>query len=381
MNVHIYAVDFPVAKIKFWNSSIRNCSVTPLSRAEFPRKPDNNDMNIYLFYVRNDEELKLYLSKLNENEELKINFGLIFENDNFLEQISPNKLISNNNCIVLGVDSPEGNLGTVISLNHIVQCHLNEGSLTVKFKNKIHELSSQFDVAIERLEKQLMLARKKFFTKDHSKPIKFNTIQFDYTYRAGSKPGTEYSDFIFWNEWILWLNFSSTSYSDSSVILKYIEDCRKDKENWSAPKLQDIFQQFQKNISSFQTVMNQKIEADYFICLINTKKRSADYIMKGSYECFNQLGHLWEGRQDEPTFRRKELGVGELFLLLTPGVFRNITNESKKNSLRKYVKEYLASLKQEILPEIYLLLEKEQSNFLDYDMNIVYGEVAGLRKN
>lgn len=381
MNVHIYAVDFPIEKYKFWNGFLKNCILTPIKKDNVITNSDSIDKEIFLFYVNSKVNLEEVFDLTSQWDASKKNFGLIFKDDSNMKLLSASKVIANEKCVVIGLDTPDSNLSSIVAINHIVQCHLNEGNLAVKFKNKIHELSSQFDVAIERLEKQLMLARKKFFSKEHSKPIKFNSIQFDYTYRAGSKPGTEYSDFIFWNEWILWLNFSSTSYADSSVILKYIEDCRKEKENWGSPKLQEIFQQFQKNINSFQTVMNQKIDADYFICLINTKKRSADYIMKGSYECYGPSGTLWEARQDEPAFRRKELMPGEIFFLLTPGVFRNITNESKKSSLKKYVKDYLHKLKQEILPELYLVLEKEQSNFLDYDMNIVYGEVAGLRNN
>jgi hypothetical protein len=381
MNVHLYMVDFPQAKHKFWQSSLKNAILTPIASDDMGSKSDFSDQDIYLFYISSKDQM----DKINEKFELATTpmfyYGLIFEKQEHLEKLSPKSVLNREKIVLISADTPSLNLGNVHALNHMITYHQKDAHITYKFKNKIQELSNQFDVAIERLEKQLMLARKKFFTKDHSKPIKFNSIQFDYTYRAGSKPGTEYSDFIFWNDWTLWLNFSSTSYSDSSVILKYIEDCRKEKDYWTSPKLQDIFQLLQKNIESFQTVMNQKIDADYFICLINTKQRSADYIFKGSYECYGSKGVPWQGRQDEPMFRRKELSAGEIFLLLTPGIFRNIQNESKKSSVRNFVKTNLDKLKQEILPELYLTLEKDQSNFLDYDMNVVYGEVAQQGKN
>jgi hypothetical protein len=377
MSINLYLVDFPSEKQKFWKNSIKEAVVTSIERAQLEQiVPEQNAQDIYLFYIKDKNSLNDLDNQWIVSNSSKFYYGLLLINQELLKQLSPNAVLERQKLVLLSADSPELNLGNIITLNHILTSHRKEFASVSKFKNKIQELSTQFDVAIERLEKQLMLARQKFFAKDHAKPIKYNTIQFDYTYRAGNKPGTEYSDFIFWNEWTLWLNFSSTSYAESSIILKFIEDCRKEKDYWSAPQIQEIFNLFQKTVSSFQTVMNQNLDADYFVCLINTKQRNAEYIFKGSYECYNQLGALWAGRQDQPAFHKKNLSAGEKFLLLTPGLFRNILNESKKNSLRNYVKANLQLLRQEILSEIFLTVEKDQSNFLDYDMNVVYGEVA-----
>ena len=377
MSINLYLVDFPPEKQKFWKNSIKESRVTELERSQLAQVvPEQNNQDMYLFYIKNKDALDELDQHWIKNSANKFYYGLLFVNNQLLSQLSPNGILERSKLIFLSIDEPLTNLGSIVTINHVLSCHRKENASVSKFKNKIQELSNQFDVAIERLEKQLMLARQKFFSKDHSKPIKYNTIQFDYTYRAGNKPGTEYSDFIFWNEWTLWLNFSSTSYAESSIILKFIEDCRKEKEYWSTPQIQEIFALFQKTITSFQTVMSQNLDADYFICLVNTKQKSAEYILKGSYECYNQLGGLWPGRQDHPSFHKKSLTSGEKFLLLTPGLFRNIFNESKKNSLRNYVKANLQTLKQEILPEIFLAVEKDQANFLDYDMNVVYGEVA-----
>lgn len=377
MNINLYLVDFPAAKQKFWINSIKDGVTSSINLAQMETiSKEQNTQDVYLFYIEDKAGLDLINEKLDLFNNPQFYYGLLFFNQELIEQLSPKFILDKNKLIFLSADQPGLNLGNILSLNHILSCHKKELLSVGKFKNKIQELSSQFDVAIERLEKQLMLARQKFFSKDHSKPIKYNTVQFDYTYRAGNKPGTEYSDFIFWNEWTLWLNFSSTSYAESSIILKFIEDCRKEKEYWSAPQINEIYNLFQRSIASFQTVMSQTLDADYFICLVNTKQKNAEYIFKGSYECYTQNGQLWSGRQDQPVFHKKSLASGEKFLLLTPGLFRNILNESKKNSIRNYVKANLQNLKQEILPEIFLTIEKDQSSFLDYDINIVFGEVA-----
>lgn len=377
MSINLYLVDFPLEKQKFWKDSIKEAVVNSISREGLgSNAPEQNTQDIYLFYIKDHSALNDLNEKWELSQTAPFYYGLLFVNQQLLEQLSPSAVFKKQKLIFLSADAPDLNLGNIVTLNHLLVCHKKELVSVSKFKNKIQELSTQFDVAIERLEKQLMLARQKFFAKDHAKPIKYNTIQFDYTYRAGNKPGTEYSDFIFWSEWTLWLNFSSTNYADSSIILKFIEDCRKEKEYWSAPQIQEIFNLFQKTLTSFRTVMVQPLDADYFICLINTKQKNAEYIFKGSYECYNQQGVLWPGRQDQPTFHKKLLTSGEKFLLLTPGLFRNILNESKKNSLRNYIRTNLQLLKQEILSEMFLTIEKDQSNFLDYDMNVVYGEVA-----
>ncbi len=376
MSINLYLVDFPPAKQKFWTSSIKDAVTTPVTREKVKETSEYNAQDIYLFYIKDKETLNLLDTEFAISTEPKFYYGLLFVDQTLVDQLSPKPVLDRQKLVLMSVDIPSLNLGNIHTLNHLLTCHRKEHNSVHKFKNKIQELSSQFDVAIERLEKQLMLARQKFFAKDHSKPIKYNTIQFDYTYRAGNKPGTEYSDFIFWNEWTLWLNFSSTSYAESSIILKFIEDCRKEKEYWNTPQLSEIYSLFQKTIASFQTVMSQPLDADYFICLINTKQKNVEYIFKGSYECYMHNGQLWPGRQDKPNFHKKTLTAGEKFLLLTPGLFRNILNESKKNSVRNYVKTNLQNLKQEILPEVFLTIEKDQSNFLDYDMNVVFGEVA-----
>lgn len=377
MSINLYLVDFPSEKHKFWMNSIKDAVVSCVDREKLAQNiPEQNAQDIYVFYINDKDSLNNLDADWNLAKPPQFYYGLLLSNQELLSQLSPNAILDRQKMVMLSADSPSLNLGNILTLNHLLTCHRKEHSSISKFKNKIQELSTQFDVAIERLEKQLMLARQKFFSKEHAKPIKYNTIQFDYTYRAGNKPGTEYSDFIFWNEWTLWLNFSSTSYAESSIILKFIEDCRKEKEYWSVPQINEIYNLFQKTIANFQTVMNHNLDADYFICLINTKQKNAEYIFKGGYECYTHLGALWSGRQDQPNFHKKTLASGEKFLLLTPGLFRNILNESKKNSLRNYVKANLQSLKQEILSEIFLTIEKDQSNFLDYDMNVVYGEVA-----
>lgn len=377
MNINLYLVDFPQGKQKFWISSIKDAIVTPITLNKLKDcLSDCKAQDICLFYIKDKDALNTIDLELSLTSEAKFFYGLLFTDQLLIDQLSPKSVLERKKLVLLSIDQAALNLGNIHTLNHLLSCHGKESNSVHKFKNKIQELSNQFDVAIERLEKQLMLARQKFFAKDHSKPIKYHTIQFDYNYRAGNKPGTEYSDFIFWNEWTLWLNFSSTSYAESSIILKFIEDCRKEKEYWSTPQLSEVFSLFQKTIASFQTVMSQNIDADYFICLINTKQKKLEYIFKGSYECYTQNGQLWQGRQDQPAFHQKTLVAGEKFLLLTPGLFRNILNESKKNSMRNYVKANLINLKQEILPEVYLTIEKDQSNFLEYDMNVVFGEVA-----
>ena len=245
MSINLYLVDFPSEKQKFWKNSIKEAVVTPIERAQMEQVvPEQNAQDIYLFYINDKNSLNDLDKQWIENNSSKFYYGLLFINQELLKQLSPNAVLERQKLVLLSADSPELNLGNILTLNHVLTSHRKEFASVSKFKNKIQELSTQFDVAIERLEKQLMLARQKFFSKDHAKPIKYNTIQFDYTYRAGNKPGTEYSDFIFWNEWTLWLNFSSTSYAESSIILKFIEDCRKEKDYWSAPQIQEIFNLF-----------------------------------------------------------------------------------------------------------------------------------------
>ena len=376
MNIQLYLVDFPTSKEKFWQSYIKQAHVQPISRTMINFTQEFKAENIYLFYIQDNNHLKEVEKNISSIQSDDFRFALLFADQDTYTQNNSKYITSNEKLLLVSIDDAQLNIGNITTLNYIAKLHARDITISHKFKNKIQELSTQFDVAIERLEKQLMLARQKFFNKDHSKPIKFNAIQFDYTYRAGNKPGTEYSDFIFWGEWALWLNFSSTSYAEASVLLKFVEDCRKEKDYWKDTKLNDIHLLFRKTIQDFENVMNHKVMADYFICLVNAKNKSADYIVKGSYECLDSKGRQWPIDTDGIKVFHKVFSPGEKFLMLTPGLYRNIMNESKKNSLKNFVKDNLDSLKQEILTELVLILEQDQSNFLDYDMNVVYGEIA-----
>ncbi len=51
MNVHLYMVDFPQAKHKFWQSSLKNAILTSIASDDMGSKSDFNDQDIYLFYI------------------------------------------------------------------------------------------------------------------------------------------------------------------------------------------------------------------------------------------------------------------------------------------------------------------------------------------
>jgi hypothetical protein len=267
---------------------------------------------------------------------------------------------------------PMSELSILAQVKHFSLAEVNYKKKEVLQTKQLELLDEEISRLIHTMEGQLLFTKKKLEQTNHQRAVLyFSHWNFSYHYRVGVQSSSEYSDFIpLGNNQLLWLNFSCDAYSTSSLVLKFLEEFREKKNH--AVDLMTFKNSVLSMVKSHRMILNHTYEFTYFFALLGAESNEMEFLTTGDYEIItSRQGKLALGQEN----KQISIDSSESFLLLTPGVKKNITNGHKRQLLTEFILQQLGTLKADIMPEVMLSLEHQDVNhLLEFDVNLVFGE-------
>lgn len=390
MKTKLLLVNFTKGEDKYWNTYVPDLNTQLLSTMELQLQWEElttqTDPFIIVIKILKDVEwprlYNFFLEVASSRNFLAVAF--IFHEPKLLESIAPLDLTKIPKLMgVYAATNQQMHAAMLPNIKNIHALYTMWHQLGEEFKTKITQVSGQFDQAIEKLEKQLLLSQKKYVKHQKEKFITYKNVHFDYQYRVGSNSGAEYSDFVFMDSWIIWLNFSCDSYAVSSILLKFVEECRQHKDKWVVPELHLLQELLNNLIDNFQKVLGRPLNFDYCFILLNSMDLSLSAMGRGNYflaTTSKQDLLTWDNVAETGNsigVFKHQLVLAEKLVLLTPGLKKNILNNSKWFDVQQFIAKHLEQLRSDILTEVFVMIETDdQAQFLDFDTNLVYGEIT-----
>ncbi|MDH4466634.1 MAG: hypothetical protein QE271_01135 [Bacteriovoracaceae bacterium] len=263
--------------------------------------------------------------------------------------------------------------------------------------SKFNEVERDVGHMIKNLEDQLYRARAQKSQNENKRKIVQGPISFHYRYGVGYESGSEYSEFVVNGSDVWWLNFSTNSYASSAVFLRYLDKIKKIIQEDSNKNLdvEEVTELLQMDLTKVANQKDKKHENHYFISKISPSKKIMNISKSGLYQLISAQP---QGQGQEQELRPSDEKMIEDFIeekttehytllshrisflqrhiLVSPGYFDNILNQSKRNFVIDFVKENLDKFKHELIDEMMLFLDKRGGQeFYNYDTSLVYLEI------
>ena len=248
--------------------------------------------------------------------------------------------------------------------------------------HKFQEVEKDVGHMIKNLEGQLYQTRAVKNKAESKRRIVQGPVTFEYRYGVGYESGSEYAEFIIKGSDVWWINFSTNSYSSSSIFLRFLDKLKKmiaqdDQKNLD---ILEATQLLLLDLKNTQERMDRSLENHFFFAQVRPAKNFVRIASMGLYQL------IMSNPVDDIEAEKKKEGTIEVFtfplkqihhmILVSPGYFDNILNQSKRNFVIDFVKENLSKFKQDILDEMMLFLDKRGGqDFYNYDTSLVYLEI------
>jgi hypothetical protein len=249
------------------------------------------------------------------------------------------------------------------------------------FVHKFEEVEKDVGHMIRNLEDQLHLTRAAKKKAENRRRVVQGPVIFEYRYGVGYESGSEYAEFIVKGSDIWWINFSTKSYSNSAIFLKFLEKLKK-------CIIQDQQRSFEVGDAADLLIQDLKLNLDqnqFYFAHVRPAKNVISVARHGkgyqllSTEPLDPL--IVEKKSDKninSSYELSKLSISksDQMILVSPGYFDNILNQSKKSFVADFVKENLIKFKEDILDEMMLFLDKRGGqDFYNYDTSLVYLEI------